>query len=270
MSARLATRRAARPHLVCGRTRCRATASASPGTGTIQGEAVGHVASLPARSSGFDARRPLAPHLESPGQTPVAQRQSARPTLGRPRGSTPAGTTVTEAEVVEAPDCDSGPSRCESGRSPQPPRRHPRLPARPAFRTPRVARWPSGTHSPRPPGSIRHDTRDGPRSRQHWVELQVGLTSAPPWSLRAPPIPMRCVPASSPRCRLQSALCGGMARAKTNTACARVTCARCAAAIGRRGRWRAGNAAIPAASAPPGVAVAAAMSIATPTEARAC
>lgn len=96
---------------------------------------------------GSSPRRPTAPGnralhlLWCNGSTPGCQ-------PGSP-GSSPGGTTVVEAEGVEAPGCEPGRSRCESGR---PPRRA----------------WHGGHPGLIPPGDLdRHqDARPGPASRR--------------------------------------------------------------------------------------------------------
>lgn len=141
------------------------------------------------RRGGFD---PLVLHhlpRATRGPRPVAQRQSARLTRGKPRGSTPAGTTVTEAEEVEAPDCGSGPSRCESGRSPHTP------PADGG--TPQYARGPVAIRDSYPQTAW-FDTRTRDHALRAHLCSAVGLSAL---SRATAPRTARTKPAGSPVAR---------------------------------------------------------------------
>ena len=172
-----------------------------------------HARLLPGRSR-FESWRgsstPFA-HPGAPGSRPVAQRQSTRLTRGRPRGSTPAGTAVTEAEEVEAPDCGSGPSRCESGRSPHSPAEG---------GTPECA-WPGGHPGLISPDRlVRHQDarprRTPPRSgggrhsrQSRGFDSRVGLAAAPLWGAWA------LSRATAPRAACSKAAGSPIARAVT-------------------------------------------------------
>jgi hypothetical protein len=82
------------------------------------------------------------------GRRLVAQRQSTRSVAGGRGVRHPARTTVIEAEGDEAPGCDPGRSRCESGRSP-----HFAARDSPAAGPTRAVRQPTGTHNPGRRGS---------------------------------------------------------------------------------------------------------------------